>query len=110
MRMADVERLKGFAVAELDAHGKVLSLEEKPAQPKSDIAIFATYFYRAETLPLFEVYKAAHAGEQKKMDAPGQFPQWLYTQKDVYAYTMEGQCHDLGTIDSYQSMKVQMEK
>jgi len=96
----DVEQLKAFAVAELDEHGKVLSLEEKPADPKSNTAIFASYFYTKETAKLFKTY----LDEGNAPDAPGYFVQWLYQQKDVYAYTMNGDCYDIGTIEMYEKM------
>ncbi|MGY0797629.1 glucose-1-phosphate thymidylyltransferase RfbA [Lysobacter sp. A286] len=40
--VSDPER---YGVAELDAQGKVLSIEEKPAKPRSNYAITGLYFY-----------------------------------------------------------------
>ena len=96
----DIEQLKAFAVAELDPAGKVLSLEEKPQNPKSNTAIFASYFYRKDTLPLFNEYLA----QGNPPDAPGYFPQWLYKTRDIYAYKMNGECYDIGTIAMYEQM------
>jgi glucose-1-phosphate thymidylyltransferase len=97
----DVNALRAFAVAKLDADGKVLDLVEKPPEPASNIAIFASYFYRRDTLPLFKRY----LDEGGNPDAPGSFPQWLHKVRDVYAYTMNGDCYDIGTIEMYEAMK-----
>ena len=96
----DYEALKSFAVARLDSRGKVLELIEKPAEPNSNIAIYASYFYRRDTVPMFKTY--LDAGENP--DPPGGFPQWLHTRKDVYAYKMNGDCYDIGTIEMYEAM------
>jgi glucose-1-phosphate thymidylyltransferase len=95
------ELLRHFAVAELDADNKVVSLVEKPEKPQSDTAIFGIYFYRADTLPLFGQYLR----EGGSRDAPGFFVQWLYKRKDVYAYIMNGDCYDIGTPKSYDEIQ-----
>jgi glucose-1-phosphate thymidylyltransferase len=96
----DIEQLKAFAVAKLDPQGKVLALVEKPAVPESNLAVFGSYFYKRDTLPLFERYLQ----EGNNKDAPGYFPQWLHKRKDVYAYVMDGHCYDIGTIAMYEEM------
>ena len=45
--VSDPER---YGVAEFDAQGKVLSLEEKPQQPKSRYAVTGLYFYDASVV------------------------------------------------------------
>lgn len=100
------EELKQFGVALLDTDGKVLDIEEKPAQPKSDTAVFATYLYQQDTVPLFAEYLAAG----NNPDAPGNFPAWLYRRKDVYAYTFSGECYDIGTPESYHEVCRMFEK
>lgn len=92
----DIEALRAFAVAITDENGKITNLEEKPAEPKSNLAVFATYMYRRETVLMVKEYLE----QGNKPDAPGYFVQWLYTRKDVYAYIMQGECYDIGTHKS----------
>lgn len=97
----DPEKIKAFAVALLDECGKVIDLEEKPAKPKSNLAIYATYFFRRDTVPLIRQY----LDEGGNADLIGAFPQWLYLRRDVYAYKMNGECYDIGTIEMYEKLK-----
>lgn len=99
--LSETNMLKQFAVAVLDQDGKILHLEEKPQNPQSNIAVYASYFYQKETLPLFRQYLE----EGNNPDQPGHFPQWLYTRKDVYAYLMEGECYDIGTPEMYEDVQ-----
>ncbi|MDR2940366.1 MAG: nucleotidyltransferase family protein [Clostridiales bacterium] len=96
----DYEDRKRYAIVIVDGDSKVIDLEEKPPYPKSDLAAFATYIYKQETLPLFQEY--LDSGNNK--DAPGFFVQWLYKEKDVHAYKMSGECYDIGTPESYREV------
>lgn len=99
-RLDDVEMLKSFAVASVNDAGKIMELVEKPQQPKSDLAVYATYIYKRDTVPMFKQYLE----EGNKPDAPGYFVQWLYKRKDVYAYIMNGDCYDIGTPKAYEDI------
>lgn len=96
----DVQQLRRMGVVQLNTMQKVIGFEEKPQEPKSDKASYAAYFYLQDTLPLFQLY----LNQGKNPDAPGNFPAWLHTFKDVYAYTFQGDCYDIGTPESYKEV------
>ncbi len=94
------EDLKRMANVVLDEGERVINMVEKPAEPISDIAAFASYFYTKETVPMIKEYLK----QGNNPDAPGFFPSWLYKQKDVYAYKFEGECYDIGTPEAYKEI------
>lgn len=100
VRVDEADQLKKLAVASLDEDGKVLKMVEKPEEPESNTAIYATYFYRKETLPLIREY----LDEGNTPDAPGNFPSWLYKRQDVYAFRADGTCIDIGTPENYRDV------
>jgi glucose-1-phosphate thymidylyltransferase len=90
----DRELLKQYGVVEADADDRVIGLEEKPAEPRSNLAATASYLYRGDHLALLPRYLE----EGNPPDAPGNFVVWLHARAPVYAYRVSGEWFDIGDL------------
>ncbi len=63
--VSDPER---YGVAEFDANGKVISLEEKPKEPKSNYAVTGLYFYSNDVIAKARGLKPSPRGEYEITD------------------------------------------
>ena len=94
----DINKLRKAGVAVVDDQDRIISMEEKPAEPKSNWCTPPFYIYNAEDVPL--VKKGIESG--CGVDAPGSFIAWLCGQTTVHAYEMPGKRYDIGNLESYQ--------
>jgi len=93
--VTDPER---FGIVEFDANGKVISVEEKPEQPKSNYCITGLYFYDNSVVQKAKNLKPSKRGELEITDLNR-----LYLEEDNLHVQLLGRGFawlDTGTMDS----------
>jgi glucose-1-phosphate thymidylyltransferase len=85
-----------FGVAELDSHGQIVRLVEKPRQPVSDLALVGIYMFDHSIWEAVESIKPSWRNEYEITDAI----QWLVEHgRRVFPYVHEGWWIDTGKKD-----------
>lgn len=97
------ERLHKCGVLEIDDSDRIMSMEEKPAEPKSHWVCPPFYYYTAEDAARIPAAIADGCGT----DAPGSFIAWLCRHTSVHAMEMPGRRYDIGNLQSYEEVQQQ---
>lgn len=96
--VGDLESMREYNQVETDAEGRIVFMEEKPAQARTTLAGIALYYYPRHTLPLIRRYLA----DGNNPDQPGRLPEWLYQRTAVYTWRLPGEWYDIGSAETLQ--------
>lgn len=96
-----IEKLQRTGVVVLDGNNRVLNMEEKPQQPKSNWAVPPFYIYKKSDMPLIKDCMNHGCG----FDAPGNLAHYLCEVTDMHAWEMPGGRFDIGSLDTYEEAK-----
>lgn len=88
-----------FGIMNADEDGRIVEFEEKPEQPKSNLASMGIYIFNWKLLRkmLQADMKDANSSHDFGKDI---IPQMLADEKRLFAYKFKGYWKDVGTIDS----------
>lgn len=97
---SELKKMQKTAIITTDADSLITSYEEKPLEPKGNLAVPPFYYYRHEDI--------ARIGEALKdgcgYDAPGSFAAWLSKKVAMHAYLMPGSRYDIGDLTGYKAV------
>jgi glucose-1-phosphate thymidylyltransferase len=85
-----------FGVVVFDGEGRVIAIEEKPKQPKSDYAVTGLYIYPNDVFEFIKTLKPSARGELEITDVNN----WYLGQHRLRAIKLAGFWSDAGTFPS----------
>ena len=87
-----------FGLMTIDDEGRIIDFEEKPEQPRSNLASMGIYVFKRDVL--LDLFRSPTYAEEMT-DFGHHFIPYLIHHGRAYAYRFEGYWQDVGTIQSY---------
>ncbi len=96
--LESVEQAKRFGVVEVMGD-KIVSFEEKPANPKTNLISTGIYIFNKKVIPELRAY----IKDNNNPDSPGYFIKWLVDRRfDLECFVVKGSWYDIGTVETYE--------
>lgn len=88
-----------FGIMNTNDNGNIIEFDEKPAQPRSNLASMGVYIFKWEILKKYleEDEESSHSSHDFGKDI---IPSYLNDHRKLMAYTFKGYWKDVGTVDS----------
>jgi glucose-1-phosphate thymidylyltransferase len=94
----EVDSPQSYGVAEVDENGVVKSIEEKPKEPKSNLAVVGVYMYDSTVWEFIKRLQPSTRGELEITDVNNYYLQ----SGKLHAHKLEGEWYDCGeNLDGY---------
>jgi glucose-1-phosphate thymidylyltransferase len=93
--LKEVDKPQRFGVAEIEGN-KITNIEEKPARPKTNLAVTGIYFYDAAVFDIIKTLKPSARGELEVTDVNNAYISSGQMEYDI----LEGWWSDAGTFES----------
>ena len=103
-KVVPLEEAKRFGIMIADEKGLVNNFEEKPANPKSDLASMGIYVFNKDTL----IRLLESNDDIKDLDFGKHLIPSMIPSKTVYAYKFYDYWKDVGTYDSYMQANLEL--
>lgn len=97
--LKEVAEPKRFGVAEVRG-SKIIKIEEKPAKPKSNLAVTGIYFYDVQVFDIIRKLRPSARGELEITDVNNEYIRMEQMEYD----TLDGWWSDAGTFESLQKV------
>lgn len=91
-----------YGVVKLDKLKRVISFQEKPAYPDSNLVAMCLYYISKNCLNSINTYMRE---EKSKADATGSYISWLKDKVDVYGHVFGGSWFDIGDHKYFNTAK-----
>jgi len=88
-----------FGIMNTDSESRIIEFEEKPAQPKSNLASMGIYIFSWKKLRMYLMHDEQNESSDHDF-GKNLIPAYLSEEQRVYAYRFDGYWKDVGTIDA----------
>lgn len=106
-QLQDIKNARKFGVVDIDENNKIIDIEEKPQEPKTDLVVTGIYIIKKQDILKLKKYyeKVKSRDELKPSHGIMHFFQEAYKKQDVYAFPFSGFWKDIGTLKDYEEIK-----
>ncbi|MBS3056978.1 MAG: glucose-1-phosphate thymidylyltransferase [Candidatus Aenigmarchaeota archaeon] len=94
--VTEVKNPGSFGVAELDANGRIIGVEEKPAMPKSNRAIVGVYLFKTT---IFQAIDAIEPSRRGELEITNAIQKLIELKKKIISHEVSGWWDDTGNVD-----------